>query len=388
MLRKSLWLPNQKPIGPVELDWDSPLTSGLVSAILPEPGRIFESLLGGVLTKTGNFVRETLPTGFAPAGGTGASLSSPVVTTSGGAPFSVFFKITPRTLAAQKGIFSLADNPVSDYPTLLIQANNADLLVLFAGNYRINIVGALVVSKTIGVAFTHDGTTGRLYVNGLLVGSYASGLSTGAPNFYYGSGYNGQFAANYHELYQWKRVLDATEVAELYRNPYQILKPRTRRVWVPVITGGSTTHYQNIFSYSTTTAARLTQVAKPLTFTSSSTSSQTKSTTKTIAASSTATTVIDTLKVLLRFMTAGASSTVTFTKSTLKNIQAISTSAVAYIKQVYKTLAPVSISVATLNKVFDKPLSVVSTVTSNLNKSITKSVVSISTATSRTASAS
>lgn len=86
-----------------------------------------------------------------------------------------------------------------------------------------------------------------VYLDGALVGTNSTTVSTGASNTaVIGCYWNNDAPSTYFngDIYlslAWNRVLSDAEVQSISQNPWQIFKPLPRRIFVPVAAGGGTT---------------------------------------------------------------------------------------------------------------------------------------------------
>lgn len=128
--------------------------------------------------------------------------------------------------SAQRAMFSVADSALNGTPRLYIGANSTNKLMVYWGNsFRITYTGTYSANERALVIFTHDGTTGSLYLNGVLVGSATQSLGVvNAHNWYLGSGYGGQLDAVYLLQAQWARGLTPSEIGDVSANPWQLFR--------------------------------------------------------------------------------------------------------------------------------------------------------------------
>lgn len=262
-MRKSLWLPNQKPLGPVELDWDN----WLLKKINPVGIYVFQddvpvNLVTGIpavahLTPTPVIDRDGGRAVYSPAdgtyGGTTASFwdtkikadnsfrflatwqryyATPIVDQfyNGIHDGTRRFYLNPIGTATNNLYFSWGNTAYSPAATRTApMAGQREMLAMsvnLSGNIQGYINGAAFGAASSAASF--DGTTTRNFY----IGKRTNNSSTE-------DGSTGVGGANSTDLVIIGRGdLNAAEVAELYRNPYQILKPKKASLIVFTEGGG------------------------------------------------------------------------------------------------------------------------------------------------------
>lgn len=368
MLRKSLWVPRQQPTCPVDVDWSNPLTHKISDLVIPDySAGGYRRLVGNKpLTYVSGIDKLCSSIGMGARQTAGNYVYA--VNTVTAAPVTVSIVYVPTSIAATKGIFSFGASSIDGTPRLIIQQNNADIKVYFAGAYQITATAALVVNKPIYISFTHDGTTGKLFVNGKLSGSFVGAFTAGnITNWYLGTGYNGQALGIYHLGAIWSRAFSPSEVLALYNNPYQILRPKTRRVWVPVMDGG-TTFYQNILASESSVALYLKQTNKPVSSSATSTSNFVKNISNFLSAS--ASSLVSSSKQLGVSLVSSAGNAASITKNVLKTITSsvVNSTILSNLKNFVMSLSSQSNVVTSLFKLVSKYLSLSSTTSAVVSK--------------------
>ncbi len=257
MLRKSLWLPNQKPIAPVDLDWDnwllkriSPvgvyiyqddamvnLVTGIPAIARNAPPTVIDRD-GGRSTYSGTYPDNS---SVAPHWDTGIKgdnsmrfvaawhryRETPAANNyfNGSHDLTNRFYVNPTSASLTQPLFSWGNTAYTPTLTRSAPANNVRemlaMSVSLSGNIQGYINGAAYGAASAAATFSVPST--RTFYIGKRTYAFATGTATAVGT------------ANTTDLVIIGRgTLSNSEVAELYRNPYQILKPRTRRVWVPV----------------------------------------------------------------------------------------------------------------------------------------------------------
>ena len=198
--------------------------------IVLQSGRNFVRGLGA---PTGTISAEIAPSGRGWRGGTGKYFSSPAAYAPGpGKGWSIAIDLTNREGIDGASIFTFGNVENSGSPRFLIRSIFPDKARLYwNGGYQITSGGWWVSNERAVMVFTHDGTTGRLYINGFLIGSAAVGWdSSEANNWYVGSGFGGQFDAVYTAHAQWSRALSEKEARIISANSSRLFQRPDARV--------------------------------------------------------------------------------------------------------------------------------------------------------------
>ena len=97
-------------------------------------------------------------------------------------------------------------------------SNHSILIDLFGVNVTGTTPNPFDVSAWHNYVTSYDGTTAKIYVDGVLIGSTAVGINTNGNNFYVGgSSYGGSsFTGAVDDLLIYNRVFTATEISDLY----------------------------------------------------------------------------------------------------------------------------------------------------------------------------
>lgn len=220
-----------------------------------------EMVVGGA-TSTGSPGQEVVSRGIGWRGGSGkyffgAAEYKPTLNN----PYSLAFEIVSRTVVDGGAVFSIADAPTSGTVRLLFRcAYPRKFDVYWNGSYRIQAGAEWQENERTLCVFSHDGTTARLWINGVLAGSAAGefGSESNATNWYFGSGYDKQFDAVYLWHAQWSRALSTSEALSISDNPWQLFRADPIRIYsLPSGPIG--------ISWSSLTASNITQTGAALT---------------------------------------------------------------------------------------------------------------------------
>lgn len=97
-------------------------------------------------------------------------------------------------------------------------SNHSILIDLFGVNVTGTTPNPFNVNAWHNYVTSYDGTTAKIYVDGVLIGSTAVGINTNGNNFYVGgSSYGGSsFTGAVDDLLIYNRVFTATEISDLY----------------------------------------------------------------------------------------------------------------------------------------------------------------------------
>jgi len=228
-----------QPQGEVEIDWSNPLTNSLAVAVSPVGSYGMTKLLGpNPITFVGTPAQTVSNKGVGKTGGYMASQAG-----LNDAPLSIFIRCIITYSAATKGIFSFGDVATEGIPRILIQQNNLSLRIYnVVGEYVFTSGNVITLGKPIDIAYTHNGSSGALYVDGVRIYEDSSTFSSGTnrfANWYVFSGYSGIPSGSMLEHFQWSRALSASEIKSLSANEYQLFKPQSRSLWIPgTVSGG------------------------------------------------------------------------------------------------------------------------------------------------------
>ena len=194
----------------------------------------------------------------------GSSLNGPALTTAsvnsvvslpasytpldGISTFSVVMNVNISAMGADRGLFytdthakgiSLwADEAGSDRFTLYMDTSDGNTGTL---NGSTNVA----LNTWYQVVFTYDGTTVRLYVNGVAEGNefpyaHTGTLDVTGSNYSFGNDSNlgKDFIGTLDYTYLYNRTLSATERAQLYREPFCMFDRDPIELWTGAMGGG------------------------------------------------------------------------------------------------------------------------------------------------------
>lgn len=259
--------PNKKPAVAFEIDWTHPLTRGLVFCAFPELQAV--NLVTGdqATSSSGSTNKPTV---------SGVHLDQAATTDYQYYPNTIDSIDTDFTIAIRCNLSSAANNaallhvPFTDdatwdapqYTMGLTRASSSNVVwVWFSSTSpRESLTEILEFGTDLDIAVVRDGTAAEstFYKNGVSQGavgtpSFGINNSNKAPIHFgerkhqnTGEGAAGEF----HYGMIWDRTLSALELAELNRDPYQILKPVTALYLFP-----SGAPADNVFGTSDTTNA-------------------------------------------------------------------------------------------------------------------------------------
>jgi hypothetical protein len=248
----------QQPTSPVGIDWSHPLAQGLRNFFYPSYGFI-DAAKSGVLgaptsiTKSQNFWQFSGSPSEIRLGTAEGRLNR---------NFSVFSLCQLNTLA---GDYAIASAGASGW---LLRFANANLQFL-ESNVAVVLtdpVQVLPIGVPYSVGFTmSSGSTGtvRIYSSGRerVNGTTTRTFNDSTQELSIGTDRAGGTAYNHLPgligfVGIWERELSAAEATELHVNPWQLLKPQTRRIYVPsAATGGAITGTSDVTLDALTSAA-------------------------------------------------------------------------------------------------------------------------------------
>jgi hypothetical protein len=128
---------------------------------------------------------------------------------------TVILVIAPLKTEATRGIWSFADTYNSGTPLVLCQRNTGDVRFYLDGGYRFTVAVANGTPKAF--ILTGNGTTWRLWVNGVEQTAYNSGLTNlnKAQNVYHHSGFSATSESRVAETVLFNKALDAATVLRI-----------------------------------------------------------------------------------------------------------------------------------------------------------------------------
>lgn len=251
----------RQPQGPVAIDWAHPLAQGLASFVLPLGTAAFDIAkgvalapsLGGpvlpVVRESGRGLRTITNGAGLPTNGAYFAPSSPIAGTVGDMTlFSVIHPLGLPTQANSLGVFGFGSSVSINQTVALMNGATDGTLIRFLVRNDANValadmssgsIPAFIQGSTRSIAgvFRSAGASST-YVNGR-VASTAATTASGTITMnrqYVGAlvrtttvnGFDGAVFVSA----AWKRALEDAEVAALSENPWQLLRPVQRRIWV------------------------------------------------------------------------------------------------------------------------------------------------------------
>lgn len=256
---KGLWLPHSEvwtrnPLAPVRIDTEHPLAEGLQFFIYPIGSVLFDAVSGKTFSKVAAVTLTASSYGPSVRIGGGSVCSLDIKgKCEVGVPISTFSITKCAASAAVKYIVSLYTTiPYNSDIGYIGYTNSERFMASFADNTA--QVAAQVVSSsiegtdTVSSFFVNypnvgDSTTIKTYRNGSILSTTTSGTTTSGVTLEYEKIVVGNvnqggswLASDYFVSAMWFGLpanLSQLAARELDNNPWQLLQPKTRRVWVP-----------------------------------------------------------------------------------------------------------------------------------------------------------
>ena len=260
-------VPNRKPVGSVEIDRNAPQTRGIIGALINAgnsvvdvtDGKVYHATIGGNFVsgsdQNGVWVGSTTP--HADEIRLGSSISSGGINEKWASPQNQFTVLTvikrTGTASGNAPIFGSSSPNTAPYSSwALANRGGGTLLRLEAspgGAYKSVEAAVLDVDKYVVGVGVYDGSSLKLYANGVLVASTAasgnltySSTSNWGPaigNFFDYTG-STSFIGQIYMCAVWDRAVP--DPARLSTDPYQIFKPRNPITYfIPSAGGGGAT---------------------------------------------------------------------------------------------------------------------------------------------------
>lgn len=232
--------PLRKPVAPLELDWENPLTAGLLYYFVWQDGQAIDLVKNRPVTLTTASIalKHDETNAYIDHSGRAQAESSyspfDVITTGS---LSFFCKFKQPSTSRQTLFCSRVGNAQSHIEIRLnSDANgnqNADDINIFIRDTGISgtVAQNVITGDWQTVLGMRDGGTHRIYVDGVdaASASRANDNLSGSPDFVFGGlpntttiNYTGDRSLDIG----WDRALSAAEAYSLDRNPYQLLKPQ------------------------------------------------------------------------------------------------------------------------------------------------------------------
>lgn len=179
--------------------------------------------------------------GLSTTSGTPSYVSRPrpaSISTSTTQPVTFRYRVFVRTLPnSQYGILCWANTASDGRPRYYARINSTNIEFYYSssgGVYRTPT--PITAQKDFIITHTFDGTTHRVYKDGVEVGNFAGPWGLNANSFFIGRGYNAVAGADFQvsDFAVWNRALSADEVRRDAANPWSLfMAPRTVRIAPP-----------------------------------------------------------------------------------------------------------------------------------------------------------
>ena len=230
----------QQPQDVANVDWNNPLSDGIVLAVNFATNT--NAVSGSSGTKVGGVVSTPTPHGVSSYCSGGAYTLFKVPTGLGSYPpgCTVFVLFIPISFV--------------DYGCLFRKSVGAfDLSLSLSGAGNINYIGVnggatgaagttgFALNTACSVAMSYSDSSIGLYANGVLVDTKAIGNSSNSSSeMIFGLGGDGYLNPNvkYITAIVYDRKLSATEIHTLSSNPWQIFQSQTEHLFIPTVSGG------------------------------------------------------------------------------------------------------------------------------------------------------
>lgn len=221
-----------QPYGPARLSPSSGLNRGVVCAI-PLTGTSYTDAADGKIwvPKPGSVqpIFEGSPRGVGlnlkGAGAAYVSRAIPApVSLSTTQPITLRFRVYFRVANVISGLMSWGTTAGDGAPRFYARlTSSSQLNFYYGGGYRYS--SPIVANREYLVTHTFDGSLQSTYVNGVLIGSAASGWGGNAASFFLGSGFDAaQGGTDYliSDFVAWNRALSPQEVANDAQSPWML----------------------------------------------------------------------------------------------------------------------------------------------------------------------
>ena len=227
---------DKKPTGPVEIDWNNPLTDSLHNAVVVDRDIVSNESLSSVFGNSISYSASTFGEGVVTGNGLKYKLSQYPFNDTSNNRKTTLIAITTLTGAIQQYSGVIAVNPGNNAGLKTrstanrIEADNRGYITLLDAptldTYFLVCQGDTLYANTLRAG------SARLYDNNLnmLSGSSTAGEFNYNADLYIGGDYRyvtGRYTEQiFHSGYLFHRLLSDDEIFALYEAPYQILKPR------------------------------------------------------------------------------------------------------------------------------------------------------------------
>ncbi len=237
--KKRVW--TQQPQGLPDIEWENPLTEGLIGLFFPVGDRVYDLVSKAFLTNSGTVSATVNSIGVA------TKYSS----SSSQAPTSPLYDIT--TEGSLLGLFRYTANggnqdvfgkhySATGY-VLEINSTGTLNLVLGVGEWQVTALGNVNVgSNTVACSFSLTTTNiyGVLNSGGVVSNTLGYALSTNTTKLSVGGSdnYGNYLNGDINLTGIWNRALSPSSLIAIRNNPWQLLKRQDRRIWIPSASGG------------------------------------------------------------------------------------------------------------------------------------------------------
>ena len=223
----NLWIPNKRPVGPVKIDWEHPLTEGLLVAFVPPSSRwdLTRKQAGNQYYNPA-YATRIIADYLYVSGEDGSGLQFPISPLAGASAFTA--SILVRRLSAEQTDFM---GNWADPDHVLIRTASPDaqcfiFTTIQTGGAFANLTLDLFELATF--TFTYDGSSLHGYKNGVEspTSFSPSGVLSNGVDFTLGNSvYNSSNETEVHNSFIFNRALSSAEISDWYEDTYQILVP-------------------------------------------------------------------------------------------------------------------------------------------------------------------
>ena len=136
-------------------------------------------------------------------------------TTTNQISIGMWFKI--NTFTNVRGLFQFASGLTSGLPWILVRTQNGNQLTYYFSGNAYRVTHTINPTSIQYINLTYDGTTWKVYLNGVLQGSYVGDIGGyNGNNLYIGNGYAGYLDMNCYNFHVYDKSLTDSEVLQNY----------------------------------------------------------------------------------------------------------------------------------------------------------------------------
>lgn len=150
------------------------------------------------------------------------TISSSVFGSSSAFSCSISFWFNPTDAQTSTGILSWANPPLSGNPWILVQRQNATTVQIYVdGGYRFNFAASDGTWYHVVLTYDPGAVLWSCYVNNGAPTTYSGLIGSNIVTsnmLFFGSGFNGYFRGLIDNVAIYNKVLNSTDVANLYNN--------------------------------------------------------------------------------------------------------------------------------------------------------------------------